>query len=276
MSLRIYQNVGAVVAHHKLQINDNNLSRTLEHLASGLRIMRASDDAASLSMSERMRAQYRGLDQATSNAQDAHNMLGTAEGALNETHVILQRMRELAVQGATDTLTLSDRVAVKQELDTLSQEIDRIGRNTEFNTLKLLDGGTFAQLFTLQVGANSGDIHTMSISDMRAAALNVATTNISVDNPTNASAAISAIDVGIERVSRQRSYLGAKMNALEHNISTLQVQAQNTKQSENRIRDLDFAKASSELTRHQMLQQSSLAMLSQANQQPQGVLGLLR
>jgi len=264
-----------VVQGH-LARNTESLEKVMRQLSSGLRIDRARDDSAGLNMSERMRAQVRGLDQANANSQDAWNLLGTAEGALGETHFILQRMRELAVQAASDTLTVSDRASVKQELDELSGEIGRIGDKTEFNTHRLLDGGTFAQLFTLQVGANAGDIATISIGDMRPGAIGVATTQLSVSSASFASAAISAIDAAIERVSGQRDYLGARMNMLEHHMAVLSVQSENTQQSENRIRDVDFASAASQLTRFQLLQQAAVAMLSQANQSPGVLLSLLR
>lgn len=276
MSLRVNTNVLASLTHSHALKNESALENVIRQLSSGLRINRASDDAAGLGMSERFRAQIRGTEMALSNSQDAHNLLGTAEGALGETHAILQRMRELAVQAASDTLTASDRTAVKQEMDELSSEITRIGANTEFNTHKLLDGGSFAQLFTLQVGPNAGDIATIGIGDMRASALGVGTTDFTVSSPALASEAILAIDRAIERVSVERSYLGAKMNMLAHRMSVLQVQHENHTRSESRLRDLDFAKAASELTRRQLLQQSTIAMMAQANAQPQAVLALLR
>ncbi len=276
MSLRINTNVMAAVTRNHFTRNDTALENALRQLSSGLRINRASDDSAGLNMSERFRAQIRGTEMALSNSQDASNLLGTAEGALNETHAILQRMRELAVQAATDTLTVSDRASVKQEMDELSSEITRIGANTEFNTHKLLDGGSFAQLFTLQVGPNAGDIATIGLQDMRSTALGIGNSDFTVSNPALASAAIAAIDGAIERVSVQRSYLGAKMNMLSHRMSVLEVQHENHSRSENRIRDVDFGKAASELTRRQLLAQSALSMMAQANSQPQAVLGLLR
>jgi flagellin len=276
MALRVNQNVLSTVAHYNMKHNDDLLSMSINRLSSGLRINRAGDDTAGLNMSERMRNRVRGLDQATSNAQDASNMLGTAESALNETHSIVARMRELAVQAASDTLTDSDRASIKQELDDLSTEVDRIGDKTEWNTHKLLDGGTFATLFTIQVGARDGDIHTFSIRDMRSAAIKVATTDLTVSSASFASTAIVNIDNAIEAVNRERDYLGSKMNALAQNMATLQVESQNQAASENKIRDVDFAKEASRLTRAQLLQQSSTAMLAQSNAQPQAVLGLLR
>ena len=275
MALRVNQNPMSTVAQYNLKNNDDALTKSINRLSSGLRINRAGDDIAGLNMSERMRNQVRGLDQAVSNVQDASNMLGTAEGALNETHAILSRMRELAVQGASDTLTASDRTSIKQELDNLTVEVDRIANKTEWNSHKLLDGSQAgANGFTIQVGANCGDFGTIGISDMRSAAL--AVDNLAVDTAANASMSISSIDKGIEAVSRERNYLGAKMNQYAQNIATLSVQSQNQAASENKIRDVDFAKEASNLTKKQLLQQSSTAILAQANSQPQAVLGLRR
>jgi flagellin len=265
----------STVAQYNLKVNDDALTKSINRLSSGLRINRAGDDTAGLNMSERMRNQVRGLDQAVSNVQDASNMLGTAEGALNETHAILARMRELTVQGASDTLTASDRTSIKQELDNLTVEVDRIANKTEWNSHKLLDGSQAGSAgFTIQVGANCGDIGTIGINDMRSAAL--AVDNLMVDTAANASMSICSIDIAIEAVSKERDYLGAKMNQYAQNIATLSVQSQNTEASENKIRDVDFAKEASTLTKKQLLQQSSTAMLAQANSQPQSVLGLLR
>ncbi len=276
MALRVNQNVQSTISHYHMRKNDDALTASINRLSTGLRVNRAGDDTAALNISERMRNRVRGLDMAASNAMDASNMLGTAEGALDETHAIVARMRELAVQAASDTLTASDRTSIKQELDNLSVEVDRIGNKTEWNTHKLLDGGPYAALFTIQVGARDGDIHTFSIRDMRAAAIKVATTDLTVSSASFASQAIVNIDNAIEAVSRERDYLGAKMNALAQNIATLNVESQNQAFSENKLRDVDFAKEASKLTRAQLLQQSSTAMLAQANVQPQAVLGLLR
>lgn len=276
MSLRVNANPLSIVNLNQLKQNDDSLSKSISRLSSGLRIERTGDDTAGRNISERMRAQVRGLDQAASNATDAHNMLGTAEGALDESHATLQRMRELAVQGASDTLTVSDRTSIKQELDNLSAEVQRIGTKTEWNDRKLLDGGTYASLFTIQVGAMAGDIHTFGLSNMQSVALNVGTTQISVDTTANASTTIANLDRAIDAVNTQRAYLGAKMNALAQNIQTLSVQSENIGSSENKIRDVDFAKEASKMTRAQLLQQSSTAMLAQSNAQPQAVLGLLR
>ncbi len=276
MGLRVNANPLSVENHYNMKKNDDALTSSINRLSTGLRVNRTGDDTAALNISERMRAQTRGLDMAASNAQDAQNMLGTAEGALNETHAILQRMRELAVQGASDTLTDSDRTSIKQEMDQLSGQANDIGVKTEWNSHKLLDGGTYAALFTIQVGAEEGDIATYSIRDMQSAALKVATTDITISSASFASQAIANIDNALEAVNRERDYLGAKMNQLGQRMATLNVQSQNIGSSENKLRDVDFAKEASRMTRAQLLQQSSTAMLAQSNSQPQAVLGLLR
>ncbi|MBM3270744.1 MAG: flagellin [Candidatus Sericytochromatia bacterium] len=275
--MRINTNMQAINAHRLLGQNDVALSKSLQKLSSGLRINGAQDDAAGLAISEKFRSQVRGLHQAVSNTQDGINLIQTAEGALNETEAILQRMRELAVQGANDTLTVSDRNNITDELQALSKEIDRIALTTQFNTKVLLNGGTAAvQGFTFQVGANSNQFLNVKIETANAVALGVFLTNISVDNAFNASTTISNLDDAIAKVSASRSKLGANINRLEHTVANLNVQAENMSASESRIRDLDMAKEASTLTRNQILTQSSQAMLAQANQLPQQILQLLR
>jgi flagellin len=277
MGLRINTNITAMNAHRLLGINDSNLGKSLQKLSSGLRINQASDDAAGLAIAEKFKSQVMGLNQATANSSDAINMLQTAEGGLNETQVILQRMRELAVQGANDTLTVSDRNNITDELQALSKEIDRIAATTQFNSHVLLDGGTASTSgFTFQVGANCNQFLNVVISTANAEALGVLFTQISVDNASSASATICNLDDALAKVSAMRSKLGANINRLEHTVANLNVQAENMAASESRIRDLDMAKEASNLTRNQILSHSSQAMLSQANQQPQSVLSLLR
>jgi len=277
MGLRINTNITAMGAHRLLGINDTNLSKSLQKLSSGLRINGASDDAAGLAIAEKFKSQTIGLNQAAANSQDSINMLQTAEGGLNETETILQRMRELAVQGANDTLTLSDRNNITDELHALSLEIDRIAATTQFNTHVLLNGGTAATAgFTFQIGANDNQTLRVQIDTANANALGVLFTQISVDNAANASVTIKNLDDAISMVSAYRSKLGANINRLEHTIANLNVQAENMSASESRIRDLDMAKEASTMTRNQILAQSSQAMLAQANQAPQSVLQLLR
>jgi flagellin len=275
MGLRINTNISAIDSHRIMGINDANLSKSLQKLSSGLRINAAQDDAAGLAISEKFRAQIKGLDMASNNTQDAMNLLQTAEGALNETTVIIQRMRELAVQGANDTLTLSDRNNITDELNALSAEVNRIAGATQFNTHVLLNGGTAATSgFTFQVGANCGQVLNVMIDTATTSSLGI--TLLSVDNATNASETICKLDDALSMVSAFRSKIGANINRLEHTVANLNVQAENMSASESRIRDLDMAKEASALTRNQILLQSSQAMLGQANQIPQSVLSLLR
>lgn len=419
----INHNISALNTHRQLSSATNAQSKSMEKLASGMRINRAGDDAAGLAISEKMRGQIRGLDQASRNSQDAISLIQTAEGALNETTDILQRMREPATQAATDTNTTNDRGEIQKEMDSLTSEINRIGNTTEFNTQKLLNGskdsatvaqaavpaspakagsvtstgtlstnigdtvvvdgktftvaaandaaaGEFTDLDGLiaaigadaelsakytatkdggqlkleqkpgtesataatitgtgglsvdaaetvvgsaevkakeaveagsglqfQIGANENQSLTLEIGDMRASALKLtgigdgftAKANVSngtdstgvekgldVSNAKNASAAITKIQTAIDTVSAERSKLGANQNRLEHTINNLGTSSENLTAAESRVRDTDMAKTMMEQTKNSILAQASQAMLAQANQQPQGVLQLLR
>lgn len=399
--MRINHNIAALNAYRQLAANQALGNKSLEKLSSGLRINRAGDDAAGLAISEKMRGQIRGLDQAVRNAQDSISLIQTAEGALNETHSILQRMRELAVQAANDTNTAADRQAIQDEINQLANEIDRIANTTEFNTKKLLNGevvgvvaekkGTYSiqansaaalsvsaatsasniankgivngaititriseatngeaayefrdslgniiasakitvdttsnffafasnviasgasvrfeiddfakfksgDSFTIilnkhvagstdtskaiatQIGANSGQNMFIGISDMRAEALGIKDSSgntVNVTDKYGANAVISTINNAIEKVSTERSKLGAIQNRLEHTINNLGTASENLTASESRIRDVDMAKEMMEFTKMSILQQAATAMLAQANQQPQIVLQLL-
>jgi flagellin len=275
MSLRINTNTAAMNAHRQLTINDEGLNKSLNRLASGLRINGAADDAAGLAISQKMQGQVAGLNQASRNAQDGISMLQTAEGGLSETQNILQRMRELAVQGANDTLTTADRANISDELNALSSEIDRIASNTEYNTKSLLSGG-LASGVTFQVGANAGQTVNVTVGTATASALTVGSTSISVDSAANASTTIGNIDSAIAAVSNSRSKLGASINRLQHTITNLGVQAENIDAARSRVADLDMAKEVVNLSKSQILSQSSTAMLAQANSSSQSVLGLLR
>ena len=268
--MRIANNIMALNAHRQLVINQNNIAKSIEKLSSGLRINRAGDDAAGLAISEKMRGQIRGLKMAMKNAQDAISLIQTAEGALHETHAILQRMRELAVQAANDTNTDEDREALQAEITQLIAEIDRIAQNTEFNTQKLLDGDVS---LTFHIGANEGQSITLSISDMQASALGVSDVDISTQS--GADSAITTIDDAIKTVSEERAQLGANQNRLEHTIANLGVAIENLQAAESRIRDVDMAQEMMTFTKYQILQQASTAMLAQANLAPQSVLQLL-
>ncbi|GGA18563.1 flagellin N-terminal helical domain-containing protein [Psychrobacillus lasiicapitis] len=373
----INHNIAALNTHRQLGSATNAQSKSMEKLASGMRINRAGDDAAGLAISEKMRGQIRGLDMASKNSQDGISLIQTAEGALNETHDILQRMRELAVQSSNDTNTDTDRAELQKEMDQLVEEIDRIANTTEFNTKKLLNGdlkgvsdqaqsakfnevsdktvftgiagaatitedktynvkissanssgvytlsytdesgvtgtvttsgggavsigdasvtigalstGSIGQeatfttreavknladnSLTYQIGANSSQTMKVSIEDMSSSALNV--NGIDVSNSSAAEASISAINKAIEDVSSQRSKLGAFQNRLEHTINNLGTASENLTAAESRIRDVDMAKEMMNQTKNSILSQAAQAMLAQANQQPQGVLQLLR
>jgi flagellin len=369
--MRINNNLMAMNTHRQLGINSNAGAKSIEKLSSGYRINRAGDDAAGLAISEKMRGQIRGLNQASRNSQDAISLVQTAEGALNETQAILQRMRELAVQSASDTNVDADRTSIQNEVNQLSEEITRIATDTEFNTRKLLNGsfgiqnagtgtlttavtglanlsdinvsgakasttytitevaGTTMSLAdgsgnaqtvdisgltagdtinfdslgisiktdenfdtttnnfngltiitglaagaTFQIGANESQDISLSIADMSATGLNVAT--VDVDDQAGASAAITQVNDAITLVSAERAKLGAVQNRLEHTIKNLDTSSENLQASESRIRDVDMAKEMMEFTKNNILQQAAQAMLAQANQQPQGVLQLLR
>ncbi|CAH2712907.1 Flagellin [Neobacillus rhizosphaerae] len=389
--MRINHNIAALNTHRQLGGATAAQGKSMEKLSSGLRINRAGDDAAGLAISEKMRGQIRGLEMGSKNAQDGISLIQTAEGALNESHTILQRMRELAVQSSNDSNTDADRKELQKEMDQLIGEIDRIGNTTEFNTKKLIDGskngvteqignvkfdnqgddklftGVVAQspstatsvgseanetlnlkitdydaalsqftleftdqsgnkntitgipaaggaqsiitangkydlalgaigvedigkeatftsrasvteyknnALTFQIGANSSQTMNVEINDMRAEALHV--DNIKVSSAASAEASISAINKAIEDVSGQRSKLGAFQNRLEHTINNLGTSQENLTAAESRIRDVDMAKEMMEQTKNSILAQAAQAMLAQANQQPQGVLQLLR
>ena len=276
MALRINTNISALNAHRVLTANDSMLNKSLEKLSSGLRINNAADDAAGLAISQKMLGQVRGLDQAQRNAQDGISMLQTAEGGLTETQNILQRMRELAVQGANDTLTTADRQNIADELNQLSSEIDRIANNTDFNTLKLLNGSLATSGLTFQVGANAGQTVAVTLTTATATALTVGASQISVDTAANASTTISNIDGALSQVSKSRSSLGAYINRLQHTITNLGVQSESINSAKSRIMDLDMAREVVNMSKAQILSQSANAMLSQANQSSQGVLSLLR
>ncbi|WP_069650364.1 flagellin [Caloranaerobacter ferrireducens] len=279
--MRINHNLMALNAHRQLKINSFAQEKSLEKLSSGYRINRAGDDAAGLAISEKMRAQIRGLQQASRNAQDGISLIQTAEGALQETQAILQRMRELVVQATNDTNVTEDRLQINKELEQLIQEIDRIADTTEFNNKKLLNGSLAAgtATATFQIGANSGQVMKINIGEMHASAGALDVSKIVISNGTDAAsltAMLSVLDTAIQSVSAERATLGSYQNRLEHTIKNLDVSAENLQASESRIRDVDMAKEMMEFTKQNILNQAATAMLAQANQAPQGVLQLLR
>jgi flagellin len=255
-----------------LGITQGNQAKSTEKLSSGYKINRAGDDAAGLVISEKMRSQIRGLNKASSNAQDGISVIQVAEGALTETHSILQRMNELATQAANDTNTSVDRTAIKSEIDALTSEIDRIQSTTAFNTMNLLDG-TFTNK-NLQVGSLSGQAIAISIGSMDSATLGVDACD--VDSYDNAGASMSKIQSAIEKVSTQRSDLGALQNRLEHTIANVDNISENTQAAESRIRDTDMAAEMVNYSKNNILAQAGQSMLAQANQSNQGVLSLLQ
>lgn len=368
IKMRINHNIAALNTHRQLSGANNAQMKSMEKLSSGLRINKAGDDAAGLAISEKMRGQVRGLEQASRNSQDAISMIQTAEGALNETHSILQRMRELAVQGANDTNVTQDRDAIQEELVELKKEIDRIGDTTEFNKQTLLNGGlggtvdqdattttvlavtgvasattngAIADTYTIssgaageltmtnsagtktqtitnasgaqelnfsdfgitlktnagytaddavgnvvvnagsvtfQIGANEDQNLSLNIRNMKTdGVLNLATAGrVDVTDHLAAKASVTNIESAITEVSKERSKLGAYQNRLEHTINNLNTSSENLTAAESRIRDVDMAKEMMEQTKNSILGQAAQAMLAQANQQPQGVLQLLR
>lgn len=319
----INHNLNAMNSHRNMAANNVSSGKSMEKLSSGLRINRAGDDAAGLAISEKMRGQIRGLDQASRNSQDGISLIQTAEGALNETHSILQRMRELAVQASNDTNVTNDRDAIQGEMNQLTSEISRIGNTTEFNTQKLLNGGQAGTAagtlgLTFQIGANEGQTFRAVIKDMRSLNLGLSATTagtslaatlgaagtvsyvaagtgnvnkidaetdvtisggeyaLNVGSAKAAGAAVSVINTAINTVSTERAKLGAYQNRLEHTITNLNTASENLSASESRIRDVDMAKEMMNFSKNNILSQAAQAMLAQANQQPQGVLQLLR
>lgn len=275
--MRINHNIAALNTYRQLNSATTAQGKSMEKLSSGLRINRAGDDAAGLAISEKMRGQIRGLDQASRNAQDGISMLQTVEGAMNETHSILQRMRELSVQAANDTNVGADRVAIKDELVQLHSEITRIANNTDFNTQKLI--GSAAGSVKFHVGANADQVISATFQNMKATAakINIASTDLNVSSGRSiANALITKVNDAITNVSKERSNLGAIQNRLEHTISNLDNASENLTAAESRIRDVDMAKEMMAQTKNSILSQAAQAMLAQANQTPQGVLQLLR
>ena len=270
----VQHNLSAMNTNRQMGTVSSALQKSTEKLSSGYKINRAGDDAAGLSISEKMRSQIRGLNKASSNAEDGISLIQVAEGALNETHSILQRMNELATQAANDTNTSTDRKAIQQELTQLTSELDRIYSTTQFNTMNLLDGDFTGK--SLQVGALSGQVISVSIKSMKASALGIGYNAIKVSSNAVAGQSMSLIQKAINRVSEERSKLGAIQNRLEHTINNLDTTSENTSAAESRIRDTDMATEMVEYSKNNILAQAGQSMLSQANQQTQGVLSLLQ
>ena len=273
MSLRIQNNVEAFNAHRQLTATSSKAAKAMERLSSGYRVNRASDDAAGLAISEKMRSQIGGVAQAQRNAQDGVSLVQTAEGALTEVHSMLQRIRDLKVQSDNDTLNDDDRGAIREEIKALGAEISDIQSQTKFNGIELLNNSTATVSF--QVGANTGEQITADVSAISGlstiAGLTAASTDAVVD-----AIDIDAVDDAIQAVSTRRADLGAVQNRLEHRLNNLGAYQENLVASESRIRDVDMAQEMVNFSKLQILQQAGTAMLAQANQSPQGVLSLLR
>jgi len=280
----VQHNLTAMNANRMLGITNSQQAKQTEKLSSGYRINRAADDAAGLSISEKMRRQIRGLDQASTNAQDGISMVQTAEGALNEVTDMMQRMNELAVQAANGTYTTTQKQYIADEINQLTSEINRVATTTKFNDQVLLtgkfSGGTNTPAMKLQIGNESGETMEIKISNMKAsticASLNgsIAWSTTSVTNST-IGAFISTLKTSMEKVASQRSALGAIQNRLEHTINNLDNVVENTTAAESRIRDTDMATEMVKYSNNQILAQAGQAMLAQANQVNQGVLSLL-
>ncbi len=278
--MRISTNVMALNAQNKLTANQSKVEGSIKKLSSGLRINSAADDAAGLAISEKMRAQIRGLKQAQDNAQDGISLLQTAEGALQQTTDILQRMRELVIKAQnTGVLTDSDRTSITSELTTLRSEIDRIATSTTFNGKKLLNGSASDLKFKIGANTDAEDTISVTIADMSATGLKSgggSAFSIAIDTAENANATLVAIDYAIGKVSEQRTNIGVLQNRMEYAISNLGTSEENLTAAESRIRDVDMAEEMVSYTKNSILNQAAMAMLAQANQQPQSILSLLQ
>jgi len=274
--MRINNNLMAMNTTRQLGINSDNSSKSMEKLSSGYRINKAGDDAAGLAISEKMRAQIKGLNQASRNAQDGISLIQTSEGALGEAQNIMQRMRELAVQGSTGTLTSDDAAEIGKEYTALTSEITDISSKTNFNGIDTLTtaaaGATSTNKITLQTGANDGDTMDVSTFNLEGEAGKFGT----IATVSDAKAEITKLDAGIKAVSGARAQYGAEQNRLEYKIKNLDAGSENLQAAESRIRDVDMAKEMVNYTKNDILNQAAQAMLAKANQAPQGVLQLLR
>ena len=287
---RINHNIPAMITSSSLRKNNANLAISLERLSTGLRINRAADDVAGLSVSEKIRTQVRGTNVAIRNAGDGIALLNIAEGACNEISAILQRMSELAIQSDNDTFSTTERSYLDQEFQSMMAEIQRISLSTQYNGITLMDGGSdsFGVMggnnSILHIGANSnggnpfGTVDTLpvNIQPITLGALGMAQTSTSITSRDGAFNAIGIVDAAIRSVNTVRSNLGSVVNRLDHVVKNLEIQETNMTSAESAIRDVDFAKEMTEFTRNQILTQSATSMLGQANQTPQRVLELLQ
>lgn len=273
----VQHNLTAANTNRQLGITTSGLQKSTEKLSSGYKINRAADDAAGLSISEKMRNQIRGLNKASDNAQDGISLVQTAEGALNEVHSMLQRMSELSVQAANGTNDITDRSSINDEIQQLKTEIQRVGSTTQFNKMNILDG-TFSTGANklLQVGANANQTIKIDIDALQSVVGSSLKADLKTETATNAQSAIGVVQNSIEKLSKLRSKLGAVQNRLEHTVANLDNISENTQSSESRIRDTDMAEEMVQYSKNNILQQAGQSMLAQANQANQGVLSLLQ
>lgn len=272
----IQHNIAAINSYRNLSINQNALSKNLEKLSSGYKINRAGDDAAGLAISETMRSQINGLNQAVNNANDAIGLIQTAEGAMTETHSMLQRMKTLTTQAANGTYTETARKNIKAEIDALNKEITRIATTTEFNGEKPLSPDKAGKALTFFIGASADKTNAMTVGQQIMTAKALTIEEIVVDNTTDAFKAMKSVDAAIEKVSSYRATLGAAQNRLEHTVNNLKVTSENITSAESRIRDTDMADEITAYTKNNILLQAAQSMLSQSNAMPQGVLSMLQ
>lgn len=273
----VQHNLTAANTNRQLGITTNGLQKSTEKLSSGYKINRAADDAAGLSISEKMRNQIRGLNKASDNAQDGISLVQTAEGALNEVHSMLQRMSELAVQASNGTNASQDRTALDNEVQQLKTEIERVGTTTQFNKMDILTGDFSSNNEkTLQVGANQDQVITIAISALTSTVGSALDATVKVSTASAAQSSITIIQNSITNLSALRSKLGALQNRLEHTVANLDNISENTQSAESRIRDTDMAEEMVQYSKNNILQQAGQSMLAQANQANQGVLSLLQ
>ena len=272
----IQHNIAAINSYRNLSTNQSALSKNLEKLSSGYRINRAGDDAAGLAISETMRSQINGLNQAVNNANDAVGLIQTAEGAMTETHSMLQRMKTLATQAANGTYTETARKNIKSEIDALNSEITRIATTTKFNGESPLNPDKNKPNLTFFIGATADKTNAMTVAQMTMTAKALTIDQIKVGTTTDAFKAMASIDAAIERVSTYRATLGAAQNRLEHTVNNLKVTSENITSAESRIRDTDMADEITAYTKNNILLQAAQSMLSQSNAMPQGVLSMLQ
>lgn len=271
----IQHNIAALNSYRNLGVNQKSLDKNLEKLSSGYKINRAGDDAAGLAISESMRSQINGLNQASSNAQDAIGLIQTTEGALTEVHSMLQRMTTLATQSANGTYNSTARSNIQEEFNALSKEIDRISKNTDFNGIKpLAAGGSMS----FQIGASGAETLSVSMINMSTSGttINFGAGGLKLDNQADANKAMDTIKKSIDNVSKYRAKLGAAQNRLEHTVNNLDVSSENITAAESRIRDTDMANEITAFTKNNILMQAAQSMLSQSNAAPKGVLSLLQ